>query len=220
MAETAYPYTVSTETAIPAGPPENGNANLDLLAQEIADSAMTAPAKADYMHAGQSAGVVTVVFANALSGADETLLDAVMLAHAGTITTADPQLLRMSPFDTPVTQGDATFTTKLQLVCPPLKKGVWSLKIRGELALNPTSLIVAQVPDSAADMRVLIDGAERVSNTEVYADFDDKGTSDDIEFVEGAAPDIEIQIRRRSGTARDAEFRRGVISMVFVGTDE
>lgn len=220
MAQTSYPYSVSADTAVPAGPPENGLINGAQLRQAIEDSSMSAPAISDYLGPNQSGDVLGIVFANAISAGDKTLLDAVMLAHPGTVTFDDPKRVRMDPFNDPLTQDDATFTTKLQLVCPPVKKGVWALSIRGELALNPAADFSGGGADSAADMIVLIDGVERVMWVTAFSDFDNKAVSDDLDLAEAATPDIEIQIRRRSATARDAELRRAVISMVFVGGEE
>lgn len=220
MAET-YTYSVATQTSVPAGPPENGLINGAQLLKEIQDSSMTQAARDDYIGAGQTGvgqDVLKLTFANAISGADETLLDAVVLAHVGTVTTENPKRIRMVPFDTPLTQGDATYTTKLTLTCLPIKKGTWGLKVRGELKLTVGADFTGPTLDRAADMRLLIDGVERANWVNAYEDWHNMSAADDLDIEEADAPVFEIQIRRR-GTST-AELRRAVISMVFIGGQE
>lgn len=220
MADTQYPFDVPTQTAVPAGPPENGFCNLTLLRQELLNSGLSAAAKDEttgLQGMTQDGTDLTITFANAISTPDEAVLDAVVLAHAGTITTANPKRVRMNPFNTAVTQ-DTGWDTKLQLDCPPIKHGVWSVKVRGELKLTDAANFDSGVADRAADMRLLIDGAERVNWVSAFADWHNMAVADDVKFKEGASPVFELQIRNRG--ASTAELRRGVISMVFVGSDE
>lgn len=211
MAETPYPYTMSTDTA-------TGVVNPSLLEQEIKDSAMTQLAKDDLSHTNtdEEDDELVIVFLNAISegvGSDKEKLDAVVLAHTGIATTVDTQ--RAQDFATVSTNATATFQDALTLVCDPLVAGKWAVAARCELRLQTQADFSLGGPDRAADAQLLIDGVNRVNWMTPWQDFENKQAADVLSFNEGDTPTLRIQFRRR-GTDT-AEITRCIINLTFIG---
>jgi len=194
-------YTISTETGA-------GAVNSLILTAEIeADGTIVTTLS----YITTTGDTMDIYFVSSLSGAEQTALDAVVLAHQGVTTTSDWQKWESNTIQSTTAQ---TFTNALQRTANAVKAGTYRLSWNWELKLTP----VGQV-NSRGQARFSVDtgGGQTflgISNT-ISEDWVETSGWDFTTFAEGDVPvlQVEYQVDPAVGGNDQVDIRRVKMSI-------
>ncbi len=206
-------YSIAADTGA-------GVVNRELLANEIDADVTIVTARRLPANGGwkDTAGdVMDLWFAAALSGAEQTALDAVVAAHNGTVTTQDFQFWEKNAKETTV---DETWDEKMSRTAASMRLGTYKLSWYFELKLNPTGPL-----NSLAMARFLVDanvkGSAETVQGSTLAGVGWVAFSGWDRFIaaEGITPVLSLEIQRDSnlGGNDTVEIRKMKLGIEFMG---
>ena len=159
--------------------------------------------------------VLDIYFASALSGGEITALDSTVSAHAGTVTSSEPQRWVQQ---TSTTTSNQTWTNVLQRTADPLKVGVYRLTWNWELRIVATGPV-----NSQAEVRFSYDNGTQTFlgfNSTISEDYVGSSGWDFVAFAEGDTPvfQIEQQINPTVGGNDTSDCRRARIALEWIAS--
>lgn len=193
-------YTISTEIT-------SGLLNSDLLTQEIEDDVGITTALTRIDSSGDD---LDIYFVSALSGAEITALDALVLAHSGVVTL---DMFQRNEENTTSTDTLESFVTKNSLTMSPVRKGLYRIMWSCETQMQTGGI------GDFVQIRVRIDTNNKALSFWNEADWHLHSGFDFIKFKEGETPNVELQFRKQGGGADTAEIRRAKLTVEKVIDD-
>jgi hypothetical protein len=190
----------------------NGEVNVEVLEQQIKDSAIdTGVNPIEQVASNTATQAILIEFTDPLSAPDELILDGVVAAHDG--EPFAPKVLRVESLTKDDTQSDTPQTKVSGTVPLPLPAGDYQITWACEIRMQ------AAVPNAGVRALLLING------TEVYQDnwdldqwhtFSGAGST---KFKAGDKPTVALEYER-IGVVATVEIRRARLALILEAEQE
>jgi len=197
-----------------------GQVNYRLLKKQIDDDAglpaLRTPANEGWIEASVADDFLKIWFAAALTGAEETTLDALVLAHTGAVTTR--KWKKWESNASQATSGDhEAWKNAIVKTAPALAAGGYRVQWNFELRL--VAAASSGAPDSLAAARFnYAGGAPEGVYCHAHTKWCGFSGWDFVNNVnEGDTPELKIQFRRNPGGNDTVQIRRVKMSIEWMG---
>lgn len=174
------------DLTLPADYTVGNTLNLKQLTRQLNNDPALAANQVDYMQ--RKADLLNIFFTNALTGAEETAADAVVLAHDGKVSGKN---FRFGEANAVQSTTQQSWQDAFSITAQPVQEGTYIITWQCEVRIVPTGPL-----NSRAALRVQVDGNNKGLGSWEHDDWTTISGWDRSRFEEGEEPVINIQYRR------------------------